>query len=114
MSNRACLSCGLVLSRLIKGRCRECAKEKAADKPNPYSNSREWKAMSKRMRAEQPWCSRCATQGSPSNPLTLDHLVPLAIGGALVPDDDALVQVLCRKCQGIEGGKQHGAGRWRA
>ena len=41
-----------------------------------------WPAESRRIRAEQPWCSRC---GRPSD-LTVDH----AAGGL----------VLCRRCHG--------------
>ena len=118
MSNRACLSCGMILSSLKKGRCVECAKEKQAEKPNPYRQSkgaREWRNLSARKRKEQPWCSRCATQGDASNPLTLDHIVPLSKGGALIPEDiDEGVQVLCKRCQGIVGSRMHKAGQWRA
>lgn len=115
MPNRACLTCGEVLSSLIQGRCPGCAKEKQAAKHNPYRNSREWRNLSARKRKEQPWCSRCATQGSDSNPLTLDHIVPLAQGGALIPEDtEEGVQVLCKRCQGIVGSRTHKPGPWKA
>ena len=115
MSNRACLTCGMILSRLKQGRCEECAKEKQATKPNPYRNSREWRNLSARKRKDQPWCSRCATQGDASNPLTLDHIVPLSMGGALIPEDEEEgVQVLCKRCQGIVGARKHEPGPWRA
>jgi hypothetical protein len=104
----------MLISKAKQGRCKECYAEHAAAKPNPYASSSPWRRLSRRKREEQPWCSRCATQGSPSNPLTLDHLVPLAIGGALVPEDEDDVQVLCKRCQGVMGGTAHAPGPYRA
>lgn len=114
MTTIACLGCGMLISKAKQSRCATCYGEWAKAKPNPYKKSRAWRSVSKRMRDEQPWCSRCATQGDASNPLSVDHLVPLAAGGALVPDDDEALQVLCRRCQGIVGSKPHAPGPWRA
>lgn len=50
-------------------RCVACAK------PNHY-NTREWKRLSQRVRAEQPYCYAC---NQPST--STDHIVPLDEGG---------------------------------
>jgi 5-methylcytosine-specific restriction endonuclease McrA len=62
-----------------------------------------------RMRGDQPWCSKCGTQGSHRNPLTLDHLNPLGVGGELLPGEEGL-QVLCRRCNTSEGNRIHSRG----
>ena len=59
-----------------------------------------WRRLAKEAIAAHPWCSRCGMQGSASNPLTGDHKVPLARGGASVMDN---VVVLCRRCNSRKG-----------
>jgi len=68
-----------------------------------------------RLRADQPWCSTCGTQGSERNPLTADHLVPLVEGGELIPEDGGEgLQVLCRRCNSSAGKVRHARGRLSA
>ena len=104
----------MLISQAKQSRCATCYGEWAKARPNPYAKSSKWRRLSKRMRDEQPWCSRCATQGDASNPLSVDHLIPLAQGGALIPEDEDALQVLCRRCQGVVGGAVHAPGIFKA
>jgi len=112
----ACLDCGDLVSRPRDGRCETHAKTQAnrfqsQRKKTPHSNSRAWRGLSMKMRADQPWCSGCGTQGSERNPLGVDHLTPLADGGELIPEggEDEL-QVMCRRCNSGAGKVKHGRG----
>lgn len=51
---------------------------------------------------EHPWCVVCRTPDSPDNPLTADHIVPVALGGRNVRDN---VQVMCRACNSSKGAR---------
>jgi 5-methylcytosine-specific restriction endonuclease McrA len=112
----ACLECGALAPKTKFGRCETHAKawmmqrQKNRRGEGAKYNAPGWRGLSMRMRAEQPWCSKCGTQGSSNNPLTLDHLIPLAAGGKLVPDEDG-VQVLCRRCNTSEGSTTHERGK---
>lgn len=111
----ACLDCGELVSRPRNGRCEAHAKSTVnarKRKPSPVRSSREWRGLSMRMRADQPFCSVCGTQGSERNPLTVDHLIPLAAGGELLPDEDGL-QVVCRRHNSQAGVRPHGPGKYR-
>jgi len=94
---RPCLGCGQ-LTRL-GNRCIQCQKSwnqsRHVKGPRPYDKP-EWKRASAKKRSDQPWCSMCGRQDD----LTVDHIIPLSKGGDLVPDDDELLRVLCRRCHG--------------
>lgn len=62
----------------------------------------EWERLSKRMRSEPGAC--CALCGSTEH-LSVDHLVPLARGGELLPGPDGL-RLLCRSCNSRRGALQ--------
>ena len=52
---------------------------------------RAWTKLSKQLRTEQPWCSRCGTD----HDLTVDHVLPgTAAAGYMV---------LCRRCNSRKG-----------
>lgn len=116
----ACLDCGELIARPRYGRCEIHAKaqqiyHQSKRTASPHSNSRAWRGLSMRLRADQPWCSSCGTQGSERNPLGADHLVPLADGGELIPHDgEEGLQVLCRRCNSGAGKVRHGRGRLSA
>ena len=60
----------------------------------------EWRAMVARMVAAEPWCHTpggCPflDAGSGVNPLTGDHIVSKAMGGA---STEANTRVVCRRC----------------
>jgi 5-methylcytosine-specific restriction enzyme A len=54
-----------------------------------------WQRLRAQALRAQPWCSYCFDQGSPSNPLTIDHRWPKARGGT---DELDNLQVLCHRC----------------
>ena len=119
MPLQACLECGVFRPLLKLGRCEVHAKSEARVQAKKrgtpaHAKSRAWKGLSTRLRAEQPWCSECGTQGSERNPLGVDHLVPLSMGGDLLPQDEELLQVLCRRCNSEAGHSTHKAGALRA
>jgi 5-methylcytosine-specific restriction endonuclease McrA len=47
-------------------------------------------------------CTYCGTPGEAGNPLTLDHVVPLALGGA---HDLSNAVVACRRCNSSRGAR---------
>jgi 5-methylcytosine-specific restriction endonuclease McrA len=48
------------------------------------------------MKAEQPFCSYCGSPGTPkTNPLTIDHIIPLSRGGTNRRDN---LTVACLRC----------------
>jgi len=61
-----------------------------------------WQRVVTQALAAQPWCSGCLHPGSPDNPLTGDHIMPLIQGGPCTP---ANVRVLCRRCNSKKGGR---------
>ena len=60
-----------------------------------------WRRARARQLLRQPWCADCGHPGSPDNPLTGDHIVPLAAGGAGL--DPANLATLCRSCNARKG-----------
>ncbi|MFI6609293.1 HNH endonuclease [Streptomyces sp. NPDC050507] len=79
--------------------CASCRPRRKWNALKAPASARGYDALWRRLRATaiaaQPWCSRCRTTGSLANPLTGDHIVPLARGGTNVLSN---VQVLCRSC----------------
>ncbi|MGR6999924.1 HNH endonuclease signature motif containing protein [Yinghuangia aomiensis] len=61
-----------------------------------------WSRLARLAIAQQPWCSRCRTSGSKTNPLTGDHIRPLSAGGTSTLDN---IQVLCRRCNSAKGAR---------
>ena len=61
-----------------------------------------------RVLAAEPWCHSTPCPypdaGTPANPLTADHVVPLARGGYGSP-----LTVLCRSCNSAKGARLIGA-----
>lgn len=48
------------------------------------------------------FCVDCMTHGSPDNPLTKDHVVPLSRGGWNTPDN---IVTRCRSCNSKKGNR---------
>ena len=94
---RPCVDCG-VIARAT--RCVECSRIKERKRVSRVARGYDhyWRELSKKMRAAQPYCSRCAS----TKDLTLDHIVPLAQGGV---SDQSNAMVLCRKCNSEKGSK---------
>lgn len=59
-------------------------------------HTNQWKQMSLRQRAFQPFCTYCGTAGHKDNPLQADHIRDLALGGA--PFDKRNVTTACKSC----------------
>lgn len=87
---RPCVDCGDVVRAT---RCLECARKKERGRVRREQRGYDsaWRALSKAMRAAQPWCSQCRS----TKDLTLDHIIALARGGT---NDAGNAQVLCRRC----------------
>jgi 5-methylcytosine-specific restriction endonuclease McrA len=88
------LECGTIARA---ARCDECKrnhnriKEKARPTREQRGYDYAWRKISKALREEQPWCSKCGR----TNDLTVDHIHPLSDGGQTIASN---LQVLCRKC----------------
>lgn len=92
-----CVSCGV--PTLNGSRCVPCNRGFRRAVRNPAYDRPEWRKHSARRRAEhvarQGWvCPGYRRPAHPADRLTLDHPVPLALGGALLQDGD----VLCPGC----------------
>ena len=87
---RPCVDCSVVVRAT---RCLECSRKKERSRVRREQRGYDsaWRALSKTMRAAQPWCSKCRS----TRDLTLDHIIPLARGGT---NDPGNAQVLCRRC----------------
>lgn len=58
--------------------------------------SREWRAMSKQVRQEEPFCKICESKGIVTLTEVADHIVSIKNGGAKL--DRSNLQGLCRPC----------------
>ncbi len=64
-------------------------------------------ARKKRFIAAHPFCAKCAAVHTQRNPLTIDHVVPRAKGGAQGVSN---WQVLCQRCNYRKGAKLESRG----
>jgi len=86
LAPRHCLVCDKLIA---KGRRCPCEVARRAKDYGPA-----WRKRSKDLTsAAGARCESCGTCGDPANPLTTDHVVPLARGGTR-----DVVAVLCRRC----------------
>lgn len=81
-------------------RCRDCAREWDRERRRSYRQRGYDYAYEQRRRAAitaEPWCHNraCprADAGTPANPLSADHVIPVVEGGQLGP-----ITVLCKRC----------------
>ena len=114
---RQCSVCGTIFEG---HRCPECnprtrrrlsraapEKKRRFDK---FYQSNRWKRKSYGYRRRHPFCAWCLRDGYLVKADVVDHVVPLAAGGA--PMDDANLQSLCHQCHAIKTAmdKQQGKG----
>jgi len=97
---KLCTVCGVVTSR-AGGRCTEHARQSDRSRHNALHSTRAWQRLSGRvLRAWRGqhgnWCPGYRRPAHPAADLTVDHVVPLAAGGA--PFDIGNTAVLCRSC----------------
>lgn len=102
---KLCTVCGVVTSR-PGSRCTEHARQSNRSRHNALYNTRAWGRLSARVlrawRGEHGnWCPGYQRPAHPAADLTVDHVVPLAAGGA--PFDIGNCAVLCRSCNSTKG-----------
>jgi 5-methylcytosine-specific restriction protein A len=109
---KLCTVCGVVTSR-AGSRCTEHARESNRSRHNALYSTRAWQRLSARVlrawRGEHgDWCPGYQRPAHPAADLTVDHVVPLAAGGA--PFDIGNTAVLCRSCNSTKGASTDGGG----
>ena len=102
---KLCTVCGVVTSR-AGSRCTEHARRSNRSRHNALYSTRAWQRLSARVlrawRGEHgSWCPGYGRRAHPAADLTVDHVVPLAAGGA--PFDIGNTAVLCRSCNSTKG-----------
>jgi len=102
---KLCTVCGVVTSR-AGSRCTEHARQSNRSRHNALYGTRAGQRLSARVlrawRGEHGnWCPGYQRDAHPAADLTVDHVVPLAAGGA--PFDSANTAVLCRSCNSTKG-----------
>ena len=102
---KLCAVCGVVTSR-PGSRCTLHARQSNRSRHNALHSTRAWQRLSARVlrawRGEHGnWCPGYQRDAHPASDLTVDHVVPLAAGGA--PFDIGNCAVLCRSCNSTKG-----------
>jgi len=102
---KLCTVCGVVTSR-AGSRCIEHARQSNRSRHNALYSTRAWQRLSARVlrawRGEHgAWCPGYQRAAHAASDLTVDHVVPLAAGGA--PFDIGNCAVLCRSCNSTKG-----------
>jgi 5-methylcytosine-specific restriction protein A len=102
---KLCTVCGVVTSR-AGSRCAAHARRSSPSRNSALYRTRAWQRLSTRVlrawRGEQgDWCPGYRRPAHRAADLTVDHVVPLAAGGA--PYDIGNTAVLCRSCNSTKG-----------
>lgn len=108
MSRRLCTICGVLTSG--GSRCAQHPRTSRTGSGRAVHTSPRWSALSKRSIARHvgQYGYTCPGDGAdhaphPTTDLTLDHIIPLADGGA--PFDPANTRVLCRSANSAGGAR---------
>lgn len=88
---KPCLACGEPVDGT---RCDQCSRAKERERVRRNQRSYRWRILSQRIRRRSPFCERCGSTVA----LTVDHVVPVSMGGAEY--DEANLRVLCKPCHG--------------
>ncbi|HSW41047.1 MAG TPA: HNH endonuclease [Patescibacteria group bacterium] len=104
---KLCTVCGVVTSR-PGSRCTTHARQSNRSRHNALYSTRAWQRLSVRvLRAWRGqhgnWCPGYQRDAHGASDLTVDHVVPLATGGA--PFDIGNCAVLCRSCNSTKGAR---------
>jgi len=102
---KLCTVCGVITSR-AGSRCTDHARQSNRSRHNALYGTRAWQRLSTRvLRAWRgqhgDWCPGYQRPAHRASDLTVDHVVPLAAGGA--PLDIGNCAVLCRSCNSTKG-----------
>ena len=102
---RLCTVCGVLTGR-AGSRCAEHARQSNRSRHNALYGTRAWQRLGSRVlrswRGEHgDWCPGYERAAHRASDLTVDHVVPLAAGGARF--DIANCSVLCRSCNSTKG-----------
>ena len=102
---KLCTVCGVVTSR-AGSRCTTHARQSNRSRHNALYSTRAWQRLSARVlrawRGEHGnWCPGYQRDAHHAADLTVDHVVPLAAGGASF--DIGNTAVLCRSCNSTKG-----------
>jgi len=102
---KLCTVCGVVTSR-AGSRCTEHARQSNRSRHNALYSTRAWQRLRARVlrawRGDRGnWCPGYQRPAHPAADLTVDHVIPLAAGGA--PFDIGNTAVLCRSCNSTKG-----------
>jgi len=62
-------------------------------------NTKQWRRLSKKMRAQKPYCAHCQRTAQQTR-LVVDHVIPINQGGAGF--DSLNLEVLCFACHAIK------------
>lgn len=62
---------------------------------NAHRNTSHFRKVAAKMKAAQPWCTYCGSPGTEDNGLTIDHVIPLAMGGTNAREN---LVVACYRC----------------
>ena len=105
---KLCTVCGVVTSR-AGSRCTDHARQSNRSRHNALYSTREWQHLSARVlhawRGQNGnWCPGYQRVAHRASDLTVDHVVPLAAGGA--PVDITNCAVLCRSCNSTKGASE--------
>ena len=105
---KLCTVCGVVTSR-AGSRCTDHARQSNRSRHNALYSTRAWQRLSARVlrawRGEHGnWCPGYQRDAHPASDLTVDHVVPLAAGGA--PLEITNCAVLCRSCNSTKGASE--------
>src|SRR5919106_799281 len=109
---KLCTVCGVATSR-PGSRCTEHARQSNRSRHNALYSTPAWQRLSARVlrawRGEQgSWCPGYGRPPHGTSDLTVDHVVPLAAGGA--PFDIGNCAVLCRSCNSTKGASDEPGG----
>lgn len=104
---KLCTVCGVLTSR-PGSRCTTHARQSNRSRHNALYSTRAWQRLSVRLlrawRGEHgDWCPGYGRPDHRASDLTVDHVVPLAGGGA--PFELANTSVLCRSCNSRKGAR---------
>ena len=99
---RPCLNCQHLFEPTAQRRslCLKCQRIKRSKGPGRAYDKGLYRRNRQILLKNAIYCDECRAVGSLSNPLTVDHIVPLALGGS---NELHNLQVLCRSCNSLKG-----------